>query len=216
MTCETRERILQCAARLFHEQGFAATGVSTILREAGVNSGSLYHFFPSKDDLLRGVLEWYLDELGPSIMAPIEAAEPDAVKRVFRLFDWYRGFLEENGCRLGCPVGNLALEVSDTHPEVREMVDRNFRNWTAHLERWLVEAGDRLPADCDRQALASFVLTVMEGAVMQSRTSNSLAPFDASVAELERYFRQLQHTAEQAKVPPPAPAGVHERKVSIS
>ncbi|MDX1381386.1 MAG: TetR/AcrR family transcriptional regulator [Xanthomonadales bacterium] len=204
MTCETRERILQCAARLFHEQGYAATGVSTILREAGVNSGSLYHFFPSKDDLLRGVLEWYLEHLGPRIMAPIEAEEPDPVKRVFRLFDWYRGFLEENGCRLGCPVGNLALEVSDTHPEVREMVDRNFRNWTAHLERWLVEAGDRLPDDCDRRALASFMLTVMEGAVMQSRTANSLAPFDASVAELRRYFRQLQRAAARGTVGTPA------------
>ena len=204
MTCETRERILQCAARLFHEQGFAATGVSTILREAGVNPGSLYHFFPSKDDLLRGVLEWYLENLGPQIMEPLEAAEPDPVERVFRLFGWYREFLRENGCRLGCPVGNLALEVSDTHPGVRDMVDRNFRNWTAYLERWLREAGDRLPADCDRRALASFMLTVMEGAVMQSRTADSIEPFDASVAQLQRYFRQLQRAAARGTVGSPA------------
>ena len=45
----TRDRILETARRLFHEQGYHATGIATILREAGVNSGSLYHFFESKD-----------------------------------------------------------------------------------------------------------------------------------------------------------------------
>ena len=60
---ETRERLLETAARLFHEQGYAATGVATILREADANSGSLYHFFPNKDALLAGVLEWYRDHL---------------------------------------------------------------------------------------------------------------------------------------------------------
>ncbi|MEE8447296.1 MAG: helix-turn-helix domain-containing protein, partial [Gemmatimonadota bacterium] len=49
---ETRDRILEVAARLFHKRGFRATGVATILREAGVNSGSLYHFFPSKEAVL--------------------------------------------------------------------------------------------------------------------------------------------------------------------
>ena len=107
----TRERILESASRLFHEQGFAATSVATILREAEVNSGSLYHFFASKEALLEGVLNWYLERLYPEIMQPMELAEPDPVARVFRLLDWYRAYLLENGCRLGCPVGNLALEV---------------------------------------------------------------------------------------------------------
>ncbi len=71
MTAATREKIVETAARLFHEQGFASTGVATILREAEVNSGSLYHFFSSKDELLKGVLDWYLDNLYPMIMAPV-------------------------------------------------------------------------------------------------------------------------------------------------
>ena len=50
----TRQRIVEAARRLFHEQGFHATGISTILREADVNSGSLYHYFASKEALLSG------------------------------------------------------------------------------------------------------------------------------------------------------------------
>ena len=195
MTSETRDRIVEVAARLFHEQGYEATGVATILREADVNPGSLYHFFPSKEDLLRGVLDWYIEHLHPQIMAPIEAMEPDPLARIGRLMQWYRQFLADNGCRLGCPVGNLALEVSDTRPDLRAELQRNFQNWTGCIHGWLEEAGDRLPADCDRAALATYVLTVMEGAVMQARAGGSLAPFDASVAWLMDHFERLQASA---------------------
>lgn len=202
MTAETRDRILQVAARLFHEQGYAATGVATILREAEVNSGSLYHFFPSKDDLLRGVLDWYIDHLQPTIMAPIEEAEPDPLLRIPRLMRWYRDFLAENGCRLGCPVGNLALEVSDTRPELRAWLARNFDNWTDCIHGWLEAAGPRLPEHCDRHALAVYILTVMEGAVMQARATGTLQPFDDSVAWLEDHLLRLQQAAR-----PPAGSG---------
>jgi len=191
MATDTRERILDSASRLFHEQGYAATGVSTILREAGVNSGSLYHFFPSKEALLVGVLERYLVLLDPVVQGPIEGAVGDPIDRVFALLDWYRAGLVATGCRLGCPIGNLALEVSDTHPEVRPLIHQNLLNWASGIGRWLEEAGDRLPDDCDRVALADFVLTVMEGAIMQARAAASLEPFDRSVAVLRDHFNRL-------------------------
>ncbi|MEQ8770986.1 MAG: TetR/AcrR family transcriptional regulator [Phycisphaerales bacterium] len=191
MGSDTKDRILQAAARLFLEQGFSATGVSTICREAGVNSGSLYHFFPSKDALLVGVLKWYEEHLDPLVMGPIEKAEPDPVERIFALLAWYRSNMVATECRLGCPIGNLALEVSDTHPQVRPHIDVNFVNWAARIEAWLHEAGDRLPADLDKRAMSKFVLTVMEGGLMQARASDELGPFDDSVAQLRAYVDGL-------------------------
>ena len=91
---ETRERILEEAARLFHEQGYSATGISTILRRAGVNSGSLYHFFPGKDALLIGVLERHLALLEPFILLPAEGASTDPIERVFALLEVYRRGLD--------------------------------------------------------------------------------------------------------------------------
>ena len=191
MPPDTRDKLLLTAARLFHEQGFAATGIATILREADVRSGSLYHFFPSKDALLAGVLDWYEKNLEPVVLDPIERQERDPIERIFKLLDWYRDGMESTECRKGCPIGNLALEVSDTHPEVRPRIDVNFRNWAAGIERWLDEAADRLPAGCDRGALSRFVLTVMEGGLMQARASDDLAPFDDSVKVLRDYTNRL-------------------------
>jgi AcrR family transcriptional regulator len=187
----TRDRILEVAARLFQEQGFAATGISTILREADVNSGSLYHFFPSKDALLVGVLERYMEMLDPVVLAPRVEAASDPIERVFALLAWYRDGLAKMGCGMGCPIGNLALEVSDTHPGIRPLIHANFVNWKKGIESWLAEAGDRLPKSANKKSLASLVLTVMEGGIMQSRAERTLAPFDASVRELRTYFELL-------------------------
>lgn len=195
----TRQRILDAARRLFHEQGFHATGISTILREAGVNSGSLYHYFPSKDALLVGVLEWYTELLRPMVMDPAEQATPDPIGRVFSLLDQYRQGLVALEFKLGCPIGNIALEIADDLPEARRLVDVNFRNWMAVVKGWLEAAGDRLPSDVNRDQLASLVLTVMEGGMMQARAARSIDPYDAAVAQLRCYFDQLEATAARER-----------------
>lgn len=192
----TRDTLIETAARLFHEQGYAATGIATILREAEANPGSLYHSFTNKEALLEAVLKWYEENLWPVVLGPIEEAQPDPIERVFDLLAWYRAGMEETKCRLGCPIGNLALEVSDAYPEVRPHIDVNFHNWAAGIEKWLNEARPRLPRGYDTRALSRFVLTIMEGGLMQARAANDLGPFDDSVAVLRDYFKRLTNRTQ--------------------
>ncbi len=188
---------------MFHEQGYHATGVATILREAGVNSGSLYHFFPSKDDLLLGVLNWCVENLHSQVIDPAAARAADPIDRVFALLALYREGMDMFHCKMGCPVGNLALEVADDHPGARELIDLNFRNWARAVQKWLDDAGDCLPPDVDRNQLAHFVLTVMEGGIMQARAAGNLAPFDSSVAQLRAYIDRLLADAARLRKPRP-------------
>lgn len=206
MTQATKQRILETAARLFHEQGFGATGISAILQEAGVNPGSLYHFFPGKEALLLGVLEWYEQAFKARVVEPLEREEPAPLRRIERLLRWYRAQLDENGCRLGCPVGNLALEVTDASPRIRQRLQRNFDEWSGVVERWLQEAGPELPGDCDRRALARYILSVMEGGVMQARVAGSLEPYDASVHQLVEHLDALARRGDPAQPAAPAAA----------
>jgi len=124
-------------------------------------------------------------------MDPVEQATTDPVERVFVLLQNYRQRMARESCRLGCPIGNLALEVSDGNPAARELLHKNFENWTGRVERWLTAAGDRLPRDVDRRRLARFVLTVMEGGLMQSRAAGHLGPFDEATALLRDYFSRV-------------------------
>jgi TetR/AcrR family transcriptional repressor of nem operon len=193
----TRDNLIDAALRLFYEQGYSNTGVATILREAGVNSGSLYHFFPGKEALLTAVLQKYRDLLHPIVLRPQEEKTNDPIERVFALMSWYRNNMELTGCRMGCPIGNLALEVSDNHPEIRTLIHANFDGWTDGVRKWLEDAGDRLPRDVDRKELAQMVLNTMEGGIMQSRSRGEIAPFDAAVRQLRLYFDLLLDKASR-------------------
>ena len=178
--------------------------MATILRAAGVNSGSLYHFFPGKEALLVGVLERHLTLLDATILDPAEDAESDPIERIFTLLEAYRRALLVTDCTRGCPVGNLALEVGNRTQVVQSLIDQYFAGWTGRVRRWLDQAGPRLPAGSDRATLSQLVLSVMEGGVMQARAAGSLDPFDASVAELRRHLTLLQEAASRERGEEPA------------
>lgn len=180
---------------LFHEQGYEATGMAEILRAAGVNSGSMYHFFRTKEALLLAVLDRYVELLHPEVMDPVVRQEPDPIGRVFVLLAGYRQLLEMSEFRAGCPIGNLALEVGESSPAARERIALNFEGWRVAVRGFLEDAGDRLPRELDRDQLATQVLTVMEGAVMLARSYRSLAHFDAAVAMLRDHFTRLESAA---------------------
>lgn len=182
---------MEAARELFFDQGYAATGIAQILKVSGANSGSLYHFFPSKEDLLAAVLERYQELLVPRVMEPARARADDPVERLFALLDGYRRLLEATGFRLGCPIGNLALEVSNAHPRVRGLIAANFDGWCDAVRGMVEEAAGRLPSDIDPAALTRHVLAAMEGAVMLARAYRSFEPFDQAVHSLRDYFERL-------------------------
>ena len=185
----TKTRLIEAARYLFWKNGYAATGMAEILAAAKANSGSFYHFFDSKEALLLAVLETYVDGLEPAVLRPVFERTNDPLERIFGILEGYRGRLIETECRYGCPLGRLALELDPDNREVHERIAANFAAWTAAVRTCLDKLP--LPDGLDREGLSRFVLTVMEGAVMQARTHRSLKPFDQSVAQLRDYFDRL-------------------------
>lgn len=218
---KTRDRLVDAAMELFHQQGYQATGIAQILKKAQVNSGSLYYFFPTKEDLLLAVLEKYKLMLHPQLLEPIWNRIDDPIERVFGLLDGYRQMLVMTDFNYGCPIGNLALEIGHSLSRARKLLAENFRGWRDAVRDCLQCAADKLPAGLDVEQLATFVLTVMEGAVMQARTERHLKPFDDSVSQLRDYLDRLsadgtqwgtpQHDEHSAAVfpdgPPPSSQG---------
>src|SRR5947199_1091475 len=167
MTKDTRARIVEAAMELFWLKGFGSTSIADILSRSQVNSGSLYYFFPGKQDVLIAVLEAYRDGIRPMLLEPAWAGVDDPVERVFALLGRYRHALVDTDCTYGCPIGSLALELHEPDEPVRELLAANFRVWVAAVEEQLRAAAQRFPADTDFTALAELALSVMEGGVMQ-------------------------------------------------
>ncbi|MHA7820189.1 MAG: TetR/AcrR family transcriptional regulator [Erythrobacter sp.] len=194
----TRDRIIMTAMELFYVKGFHSTSIADILSRSQVHSGSLYHFFPGKQDVLVAVLEFYRDGIKENLLDHAWFGVDDPIEKIFALLNGYRTGLVASDFQHGCPIGNLALEISEPDPRIRDLLDINFRNWIAAVEQCLVDAGDRLPARTDRHALAEFILTTMEGAIMQARTAQDIAIFDRNVAVLREHIDLLMLTAKEA------------------
>jgi len=196
---KTRERLVQSALYLFWLQGYAATGVAQILDRAKANAGSFYYFFKTKEELLLAVLDLYVQSLQPVVVQPVLSQIQDPLEGVFGILDFYRRNLLATGCTYGCPIGRLALEIPEEQRRVHKRLADNFDGWTAAVEKCLQDASARLPAGTNLKTLSQFVLTVMEGGVMQSRAHRAIEPFDASVQHLREYFRLLEFQLQRAE-----------------
>ena len=192
MRGETRGRIVAAAMALFRRKGYGSTSIADICEASGVNAGSLYHFFPAKQDLLLAVLDAYRDGIGPMLLEPAWKGESDPIERVFRLLGAYREALVASECRYGCPIGSLALELHDADPAVRKALAENFQAWTDAVKGCFAAAPEGFLPDVDLTGLAELTLSVMEGGVMQARTHGDIARFDRGVAQLRRYISSLR------------------------
>lgn len=195
---DTRGRIIEAAMELFWLKGYGSTSIADILSRSQVNSGSLYHVFPGKQDLLIAVLEAYRDGIGPMLLEPAWADVADPVEKVFALLGKYRSLIVATECEYGCPIGSLALELHEADPAVRGLLAENFEGWVGAVASCLEAASHRFGPATDPRALAELALTVMEGGVMQARTHRDVAYFDRSVAQLRAYFEMLMAKEREA------------------
>lgn len=187
----TRDRLIESARYLFWERGYAGTSMADLLAHAEVNSGSFYHFFESKEALLRAVLEGYIHGLRPIIVNPAFAKTDEPVERIFAILAGYRERILQTNCQYGCPLGRLALEIDPENRPAHRLIADNFSGWIGAMRECILQMKSRLPKKTDVDALATYVLVVMEGGVMLSRSYGSVEPFDRAVAQLREHFRML-------------------------
>ncbi len=173
-----REEIAQAAFRQFHAQGFNATGISDIVKAAGVPKGSFYNHFSSKEESALEALNRY----GASLrFEMLTASDSHPLDRLRAHFEFLSKDMVENGFVRGCLVGNFGAEVADHNEEIRAAVKRGFDRWTARIRQVLAEAqeaGD-LDDDLDIEATALFILSAWEGALIAARADKSASAVDA-------------------------------------
>src|SRR3989454_11435127 len=138
---QTREAILTAAKRLILIKGYNATSLDDLLGASGVGKGSFYHYFKSKEDLGYAILDDIVTSFVERTLDPCFAdpgGHPIAQIRCFldRVVEAQR----ERDCVGGCPLGNLASEMSDVHEGFRERLAGVFAAWRERLTLTLRDA----------------------------------------------------------------------------
>jgi len=151
--------------------------------------------------LLLTVLDAYRSGIRKMLLEPAWRDVRDPIERIFRLLVGYRQLIVDTHCTDNCAIGGLALEIHELEPRMRELLAANFQAWTNAVLECLVEAGHRLPDAVDRLSLAEFVLTTVEGALMQVRVFRDVAYFDRAVQQLRNYLEMLLYGRPSLSVP---------------
>jgi TetR/AcrR family transcriptional repressor of nem operon len=174
---DTKQRLIDTAQKLFYARSYEDVGVQEICREADVNKGSFYHFFPSKRDLTLAMLDASWKEFRETVLPAVFARDVPPLQRLERFLDMqyrhHKTLKEQTGRVLGCPYGNLAGEMSTQDEAIRERVVRIFRDLEAPIQEVLAEAvaaGD-LP-ELDTRASAAAMVAYIEGLTLLAKTHN--------------------------------------------
>jgi AcrR family transcriptional regulator len=186
-----RARILDEAARLFRNNGYQATGMRQVLQATGTTSGALHHHFSTKQELALAVIA---ERVAPVVreawIDPLRNATSvsEGIRTVFA--DIIRGY-EQRGSISGCPLNNLAMELSFSNPEFRDSLQAIFREWEAVLAERIGETqgGARLDR-LKRAAAASFIIATYCGAMNLAKTMQSTSPLRTAVANLVGWLKE--------------------------
>jgi len=181
-----RDRLVATAARLFQEQGYAATGLNEILAGAGAPKGSLYHYFPDgKAGLAAAAMDTAAARLEGSLHEAHRRAG-DAAGMVEAYGEMLAGWLEASHFRRGCPVATVALEVTPGDDAAAQAVREAFARWRAALSQAI--SADGVAAQ-RADALAGFTLAAIEGALILARAEASADPVRAAAREAAALIR---------------------------
>src|SRR6266566_1841700 len=155
----TREAILKAASRLMHVHGYNHTSLDDVLRESGVGKGNFYYYFRSKEELGFAIIDRLVHGFAERTLDPAFAdAHADPVAQIHDFLDRLLENQRQRKCVGGCPMGNLASELSDVHEGFRQRLAQIFAEWRRTLTEALArgQARGELRADCNPERAAHF------------------------------------------------------------
>lgn len=203
---QTRDRLVETAAELFWNQGYAQTGVSSIMKQARATSGSFYHFFPTKEDLLVAVLDLVSDQLESEVLGPAEVDTDDPAERIERVIEAYARSAETAGSRLCLPLGNLVSELGSSHEVARRRTNELMEGLVARIGDWLVDGPGRSSRQFDRRGLATGVVAILEGTAVMAMAQRNREPVDTGAEQIRLLLGVLVDSGRDPGEDMPLPA----------
>lgn len=196
---DAKQRLLQVAQHWFWTRSCHAVSVDMLCREAGVNKGSFYHFFESKQAILLATLDALWTQLREDLIEPAFDPSQPPLQRIRSLFE--RSFrmqkraFDDNGAVPGCPFLNMGAEMSTQDQEIRQRVEAITRRYTLYIESALREAAIAANISISAPELAQAIYNSLSGLLMQAKIANRpeviLEGLDTALSVIDQRPQQL-------------------------
>lgn len=171
----TRARILKHAADLIYANGVQATNNDAIRSAAGVSGSQLTHYFPTKEGLVLGVIEWQAADI-LEFHRSREFGGFDTLDAFQTWADFY--VLTGRPFQDGCSLGSLAGELIKTDLDIHDALAHAFEQWrdmfVEGLER--MQKLERLSPSADPVRLANMLIAAYQGGILLAQIAKDIAP----------------------------------------
>lgn len=190
----TRTRLLDFAFSEMYAHGYQGLRVDTLLDKAGLTKGAFYHHFPSKQALGLAVIDEVLAGMADLVWGDHLRQYDDPIEGIESSIALALGMLGDRCIMLGCPINNLAQEMSGIDDEFRKRLDLVFRGIVANIAAALRRGQERgyVSAEIAPEAVATFIFASVEGAIGLGKSARSADVLDAAIGEAKRYLASLR------------------------
>lgn len=175
---ETRSNLIKAGLAMLHAEGYAATGIQSVVEAVNMPKGSFYNHFSSKEAFGAEILDAYFARNEPQLRAFFEDPTVEPLAQLKAYFDDRIEAFRAMGLAKGCLLGNFSAEVVDHSELLRERVATHFESWCGFLERCIAEAQAQgtIGRDLSAAVLSRFILNSWEGALLRMRAERSDRP----------------------------------------
>ncbi|MBI5379009.1 MAG: TetR/AcrR family transcriptional regulator [Nitrospirae bacterium] len=189
----TKERLIEAAERLMLAKGYEATSVEKICRQADLTKGSFFHYFGSKEDLARVVLDRFVSTRFQAFQQAPFLKKRDPLQRVYGYVDFAIELSRNPQAINGCLLGNFAQELSHTRPKIRSRCAHHFVQWADALRQDLerAKAKHRPKTAIDAHSLAEHFIAVMEGSLILAKANQDMKVVEKNLSHYKRYLKSL-------------------------
>ena len=188
---ETKTRIIEQAATLFNQQGYAGTSVSDLMRATGLQKGGIYNHFHSKDELALEAFDFAVNCVQQKFMGALKGKR-HAVDRLLAILSVYENILDNPPIEGGCPILNTSVESDDFHPALRKRSQLAMDAWRDLIRR-IVDKGimrGEFQATVDADTVATILIATIEGSVMLSKLYGDASHMERGIKHLKLYIQQ--------------------------
>jgi TetR/AcrR family transcriptional repressor of nem operon len=192
-TSPTRDKLLDAALGLMLENGFSATGVEDVCRAAKVTKGSFFHYFKTKEDLGKSVLDRFYRTMQAVASQSPHFQKKDPLERVLGWMDFASERSRDPMATKGCLLGTFAQELAQTHEGIRKECELKFCEWSGNIKKDLdaAVALHRPKAPIDTSSLAGHLVASLEGAIVLSKARGDGRPIRETMQHLKAYVSSL-------------------------
>jgi AcrR family transcriptional regulator len=183
-----RQDLTLAAYHLIAAKGFEGLRVRDVAADAGVNIATLHYYFNSKEDLIRGVVE-YMVHLFLTIKAPIPADTSETATQKLRRIFLDLQYQLQQAPQMFVVFTELHLR-SQRDPAVRAILKNLNKEWQAHVEA-ICQEGIRqgtFRPDLDVHRATSEVIALIKGISLQAASQLDTFNFERLGADVEQWF----------------------------